>query len=76
MNLTCTTENVKQVFLSRAEVARFLGCSRSSLVRWAADGEFPQPVKIGPRRVAFRRSEIEAWLADRPRVGASDSAGR
>jgi prophage regulatory protein len=28
-------------------------------------GRFPKPVKIGARAVAWRRSEIEAWLKSR-----------
>jgi prophage regulatory protein len=29
-------------------------------------GRFPAPVKIGQRAVAWRRSDIEHWLASRP----------
>lgn len=28
-------------------------------------GRFPKPVKIGARAVAWRRSEVETWLASR-----------
>lgn len=28
-------------------------------------GKFPKPVKIGSRAVAWRKSEIHAWLASR-----------
>ncbi|KIN79598.1 DNA-binding protein [Sulfitobacter mediterraneus KCTC 32188] len=28
--------------------------------------EFPRPIRIGKRAVAWPQSAIEAWLADRP----------
>jgi hypothetical protein len=30
-------------------------------------GTFPRPIRIGPRRVGWLASEIDAWLADRIR---------
>jgi len=29
-------------------------------------GEFPPPRQLSPRKVAWRRQDIEAWLASRP----------
>lgn len=39
--------------------------SRSSIYRRVADGTFPKPVKIGPRKVGWVESEIEAHIASR-----------
>lgn len=33
------------------------------------DPKFPRPVRLSPNRVAWRLSEVEEYLASRPRVG-------
>ena len=50
------------------EVQAITGLSRSTTYRLARAGFFPEPLKIGPRAVAWRASEIEEWLATRPRA--------
>ena len=50
------------------EVIALTGFSRSSIYRKMRDGSFPEPLKIGVRAVRWRESEIEAWLAARPRA--------
>jgi prophage regulatory protein len=41
--------------------------SNSEVYRRIAKGEFPAPVKLSPdgRRVAWVRSEVDRWLAER-----------
>ena len=43
------------------ETAGNLGTNIRTLERWRSTGEGPEFVKIG-RRVAYRRSALEAWL--------------
>ena len=50
------------------EVQAITGLSRSTIYRLTRAGFFPEPLKIGPRAVAWRASEIEEWLAARPRA--------
>ena len=50
------------------EVITRTGLSRSSIYRMMRDGSFPEPLKIGARAVRWPESEIEAWLASRPRA--------
>jgi prophage regulatory protein len=38
---------------------------RSAIYQKVADGEFPAPVKISERCVAWVQSEVDAWTADR-----------
>lgn len=28
----------------------------------AAEGQFPRPVQLGERRIAYVRAEVEAWI--------------
>lgn len=36
--------------------------------RGAKNGSFPAPVKLSEARIAWRRDEVERWLAERPRA--------
>lgn len=38
--------------------------SRSSVYRLLNTGNFPQPVRIGPRAVAWHVSDINQWVAN------------
>ena len=44
------------------------GLSRSTLYRQMGEGAFPRPLRVGVRAVRWRESEIEDWLASRPRA--------
>ena len=50
--------------------------SRVQLWRDIRAGIFPAPFELGPNRIAWSRSEIEAWKASRPRrtYSAADAA--
>jgi prophage regulatory protein len=39
--------------------------SRASIKRLIADGEFPKPFRLGKRVWAWRRADVEAFLAGR-----------
>lgn len=51
--------------LRRPEVESRTGLSRSTIYDWMKRGEFPQPVKLGARLVAWRESDVNAWLEAR-----------
>ena len=51
--------------VKRPEVEAATGLSRSSLYRLAAAGEFPRPIRLGPRAVGWRADEIAAWIEQR-----------
>jgi prophage regulatory protein len=51
--------------LRRPEVEARTGLSRSTLYDWMKRGEFPQPVKLGARLVAWRESDVTEWLESR-----------
>jgi len=42
--------------------------SDTTVWRMERRGEFPRRIRVSPRRVAWRRSEIEAWLEQRQRA--------
>ena len=51
--------------LRRPDVETRTGLSRSTIYQWMKDGAFPQPVKLGARLVAWRESDVTAWLESR-----------
>ena len=58
------------VLVKRREVEVLTRLSRSSIYAAMRAGTFPQPVKIGQRAVAWRRVEVEQWIASRPLAGS------
>ena len=56
--------------LRRTEVEQRCHISCTALYRLmrSEPPQFPLPLKIGPRKVRWLESEIEAWLASRPRA--------
>ncbi len=49
-------------FMRRTEIEQVLRIGRSTIYGLMAQGKFPKPVRISPRSVAWRVSEIEAYL--------------
>ena len=54
--------------LKRHAVEKRCQISRSAIYRLMRAGQFPEPIRIGPRAVRWPESEIEAWLESRPRA--------
>ena len=46
-------------------VLKLTGLGRSTIYRWIADGSFPAPVRLGPRAVAWRWSDLDRWTQSR-----------
>jgi prophage regulatory protein len=59
-------------FLRLPEVKAVAGLSKTSLYTLIRDRNFPAPVQLGPRAVAWVRAEVKKWAASR--VLASRSA--
>ena len=61
-------------FLSPKRVCDKADFSRSTLDRKVAAGEFPQPVRISDRRLAFIESEVDGWMAAQVAAARSGAA--
>jgi prophage regulatory protein len=59
-------------FLRLPEVKAITGLSKTSLYALIRHRSFPAPVRLGPRAVAWVRSEVRQWAVER--VHASRSA--
>jgi predicted DNA-binding transcriptional regulator AlpA len=67
------------VLLSRADLREHYGItySRAHLHRLMREGKFPRQVALGPEpyaRKAWRRADVEAWVASLPTSTGSDEA--
>lgn len=51
--------------VSLNDAARMTSMSRTMINKLRGRGDFPVAVPLGERRVAFVRSEVEAWISDR-----------
>lgn len=59
-----------QALARRQQVEKLVQLSRSTIYAAVKAGTFPAPVRIGLRAVAWRVSEVEQWLMERPRAGS------
>lgn len=55
-------ESKPETLIRLAEVRRRTGLSRSSIYAAIAAGDFPKPVNIGVRSVAWPESAVQRWI--------------
>jgi hypothetical protein len=44
--------------------------------RWRSTGEGPKWIRLGRRRILYRRADVEAWLAERTYASRADELAR
>ncbi|MEI7817476.1 MAG: AlpA family phage regulatory protein, partial [Desulfuromonadales bacterium] len=55
----------RQDMLKRNDLFEITGLSPSTIARMESKGLFPARVQLSPKRVAWRRIEVEAWAEER-----------
>jgi prophage regulatory protein len=63
-------------FLRLPEVKAVTGLSKSSLYALIRTNNFPAPVRLAPRAVAWVASEVRQWAAERVLISRSASSRR
>lgn len=48
--------------LTTKEVALFAGVSEYTMSRYRMDGIGPNYIKLGPKMIRYRRSDVEEWV--------------
>lgn len=56
------------------QVIDLIPVGRSTIYDWMARDAFPKALNLGGGIVAWRESEVLAWIADRP-IASNDSPG-
>lgn len=44
---------------------RFCGVTLRTILAMAASGRFPKPIYLSPKRLFWRRDQVESWFANR-----------
>ena len=60
-------------FYSESKVSELTSLSRTSLWRLRRADEFPKPVQLTARRVAYRASDVDAWIRSKMGDVANDA---
>jgi prophage regulatory protein len=47
------------------QVMECTGLARSTVYKFMAEGQFPKPVKLGVRMVAWVETEVHAWVHEK-----------
>lgn len=55
----------QEKFLRFGAVAEMIGLSRSTIWRMEQEGKFPKRVQLGSKSVAWRQSDLTAWMSSR-----------
>lgn len=55
----------KEGFVRVSTLAKILDVGVSTVWRWTASGNLPQPVKLSERLTAWRAEEVRAWMNTR-----------
>lgn len=58
-------ETTRIALLRRKEVEAQTGLARSTLYKLIASGDFPAPVRITAKAVAWPSNLVDAWIASR-----------
>ena len=51
--------------ISRKQLCKQLGVSRSTIKRWIKNRNFPKPLEASGREPLFDQNEIEYWFSER-----------
>lgn len=53
----------QEKFIRFGSLAEIVGLSRTTIYRLEQQGQFPKRVKLGSNSVAWRMSEVLAWMS-------------
>lgn len=70
---SCNNENIK--FLRRSDVLLRCAFSNTTLHRLIHAGDFPTPIQLSPRAVAWIESEVNDWIQQRIESSRSSAGG-
>lgn len=72
----CAEHQKRREFITERELSDWLGISQPTLSRHRRHGTGPAFVRLSARRVAYRRSAVEAWLSEQMQSALDTGASR
>lgn len=74
MKSTNEKQNERPKLIRAVPLRKMLGgISYTTLWRWVKKRNFPKPIKIGEKCVAWHLDEVDDWLESRPRYDKQDN---
>lgn len=61
----CGVAAISAEYLTDAQICSLLHVNARTTMRWRRDAGGPAFVRVGDRRILYRRSDVEVWLANR-----------
>jgi prophage regulatory protein len=58
-------ENISPILISMSEVVKRTSLSRTAINVHRSKNNFPKPVMLGEKRIAFVSNEIDQWIEQR-----------
>jgi predicted DNA-binding transcriptional regulator AlpA len=58
------------------QAAKVVKSSTATLQKWRSEGGGPEFVKLGRRKVGYRESALQAWVAARTATSTADARAR
>jgi len=55
---------MERLLITRRDVEALIGLKRAFIYRAMSAGQFPKPVKIGPKAVRWVEAEIREWVQE------------
>ena len=52
-------------FITLPEAVKATHCPRSTILKYAALGQFPKTIRLLGNRIAFNRADVQAWIDSR-----------
>jgi prophage regulatory protein len=57
--------SLQQRLLTKRDLRRIIPYTPQHILRLEKQGKFPRRIQVGPNRVAWLESEVDAWVAER-----------
>ena len=68
-----TSSHGIEPLISERQLCELLGIGLPTIARWRTEGKGPRFIVLGVRRLAYRPSDVKAWLAERERTAGTCS---
>ncbi len=65
---------MSEIFYDFKKIHQITGKSRTSVWRWIQNGDFPPSYQIGRNSVAWKKSDVDAWIEAKTTKGGESCA--
>ena len=55
-------------YLRITEVVKKISVSKSAILQWSREGNFPNPIKLSPKVTVWEEEKIDEWVKSKPLI--------